>query len=42
MWDVASGDCRSTLAGHTSWVHGVAISLDGTTIVSGSYDKTLR
>ncbi|MEM1169615.1 MAG: GUN4 domain-containing protein [Cyanobacteria bacterium P01_H01_bin.35] len=32
----------NTLTGHNDWVRSVAISLDGQTIVSGSYDKTIK
>ena len=42
MWDLASGECKSTLRGHTAKVLSVAISLVGKTIVSGSADKTVR
>ena len=42
VWDLASGECKSTLEGHTSDVNTVAISPDGKTIVSGSDDQTLR
>jgi WD40 repeat protein len=31
-----------TLHGHTDWVSSVAYSPDGTHIVSGSHDKTIR
>ena len=42
MWDLASGEVKSTLKGHTDTVRSVAISPDGKTIVSGSYDNTVR
>ena len=42
MWDLASGECKSTLEGHTNLVLSVAISPDGKTIVSGSGDNTVR
>ena len=42
VWDLASGECKSTLEGHTRDVNTVAISPDGKTIVSGSDDQTLR
>ena len=32
----------SKLEGHTNAVSSVAVSPDGKTIVSGSYDKTIR
>ena len=39
---MVSGQEKSKLEGHTDWVISVAISPDGTTIVSGSDDKTVR
>ena len=42
VWDLASGEVKTTLEGHTSAVYSVAISPDGTTIVSGSADNTVR
>ena len=42
VWDLASGEVRSTLQGHSGSVYSVAISPDGKTIVSGSYDNTVR
>ena len=42
MWDLASGECKSTLEGHSGTVLSVAISPDGKTIVSGSSDDTVR
>jgi WD40 repeat protein len=40
VWNVRTGECTHTLKGHTSDVYCVAF--DGTTIVSGSDDKTVR
>ena len=42
VWDLASGEVKSTLQGHTQPVSSVAISPDGKTIVSGSWDITVR
>ena len=42
MWDLAAGQVKSTLKGHTGTVYSVAISPDGQTIVSGSGDNTVR
>ena len=39
MWDLTTGECRSTLEGHMSGVNTVAISLDGMSIVSGSGER---
>ena len=36
IWDAVSGDIKNTLQGHSSNVISVAISLDGSTIISGS------
>ena len=37
-----TGECIVTLKGHTSCVISVAFNHDGTKIVSGSCDKTIR
>ena len=37
-----TGQEKAKLEGHTEWVSSVAISSDGKTIVSGSYDNTIR
>ena len=42
MWDLASGEVKCTLEGHTKWVASVAISPDNKTVVSGSFDNTVR
>ena len=42
VWDLASGEVKSTLEGHTKVLTSVAISPDGKTIVSGSLDNTVR
>ena len=42
VWDMASGKEKNKLEGHSGYVWSVAISPDGQTIVSGSYDKTIR
>ena len=42
VWDLASGEVKTTLQGHTGDVNTVAISPDGMTIVSGSNDRTVR
>ena len=41
-WDVDSKTQKDVLKGHTDRVTSVAISDDGSTLVSGSVDKTLR
>lgn len=42
LWDVATGRIIRTFEGHTSWVHAVALSSDGSRIVSGGTDKTIK
>ena len=42
IWDVESGKEKAKLEGHTNRVTSVAISSDGKTIVSGSWDTTIR
>jgi hypothetical protein len=42
IWDTASGQELLTLTGHTGWVWGVAYSLDGRHLASGSYDQTVK
>jgi len=42
LWEVATGKALQTLQGHTSAVYSVAISPDGKTLASGSYDNTVR
>jgi hypothetical protein len=39
---MASGTQKRKLEGHTHWVTSVAISHDNKSIVSGSYDETIR
>jgi WD40 repeat protein len=41
VWDLATGETKTTLQGHTRSVLAVAVTLDGRHVVSGSYDKTL-
>ena len=41
-WDVRTSQLRATLEGHAGRVRAVAISPDGLTLASGSYDKTIR
>ena len=42
IWDVATQSNIATLNGHTSYVHGVSFSPDGTILASGSADHTIR
>ena len=42
LWDVASGKLKATLEGHTGFVNSVVFSSDGTTLVSGGDDNTVK
>ena len=41
VWDVMTGGLKRVLEGHADWVNGVAFSLDGRTLASGSEDGTI-
>ncbi|KAF9207925.1 hypothetical protein BGZ49_010200 [Haplosporangium sp. Z 27] len=42
LWDVETGECLNTLAGHIKPIWSVAYSPNGDRVVSGSADKTAR
>ena len=42
VWDLNQKKEILKLTGHTDSINAVAISIDGTLIVSGSNDKTVR
>ena len=42
LWDVATGELKATLEGHTDRVWSVAFSPDGLTLASGSGDETIK
>ena len=42
LWDVATGKQIRSFEGHTSSVQSVAFSRDGKTILSGSFDGTMK
>ncbi|KAJ6086514.1 hypothetical protein N7467_005428 [Penicillium canescens] len=42
IWDPATGQCESTLEGHSDSVPSIAWSPDRSRLASASYDKTVR
>ena len=42
LWDVATGQLRTTLIGHGSGVNAVAIAPDSTWLATASHDWTVR
>jgi len=42
VWDLATGQTKTTLQGHTSRVSAVVVTPDGRHVVSRSWDNTLR
>lgn len=42
LWDGRTGALRGQLSGHVSGLTGLALSADGSRLVSGSYDGTVR
>ena len=42
LWSVVSGAKVATLPGHTGWIRGIAFSSDGTRLVSGGEDGSVR
>ncbi len=42
LWNLATGKLLQTLSGHSKGVTSVVFSPDGQTLISGSYDKTVR
>ena len=42
MYDVQTDEELDLLKAYRHWVNSVSFSLDGRTIVSGSWDKTIR
>ena len=42
IWNAHTGECASTLSGHSGSVTSVAWNNDGTTLATGSDDKTIR
>jgi WD40 repeat protein len=42
IWDVPRGRCLAVLTGHTQDVQALAFTADGTTLATGSKDRTIR
>jgi WD40 repeat protein len=42
VWDLESGKLKHTLEGRAGTVLSVAVTPDGTQIISGSFDKIVR
>ena len=42
LWGVNTGENIGTLTGHTGWVRGAAFSPDGSALISGGADRTVR
>ena len=42
VWSLLTGKFLKTLLGHNYWVRSLALSPDGFTLASGSFDKTIK
>lgn len=42
LWDIASGTKLKTLTGHSGWILGLDFSPDGSSLISGSGDGSVR
>jgi len=42
LWNSVTGQCEHVLEGHTAYVHCVAFSPDGRSVVTGSHDRQTR
>jgi WD40 repeat protein len=42
IWNAQTGQCVSTLTGHSNWVRSVAWNNDGSKLATGSYETTVK
>ncbi len=42
LWDINTGELKTTFKGHTSSITSMAFSSDGKTLVTGSWDRSVR
>ena len=42
LWEIATGECLSTLSGHQDWVWALAFRLDGQILAGASEDRNIR
>jgi WD40 repeat protein len=42
FWDIATGEARKTLTGHTGRIYALAFTADGRTLLTGALDGTAR
>ena len=42
LWDINTGELKTTFKGHTSTISSMAFSSDGETLVTGSWDRSVR
>ncbi len=42
LWDLATGQLKRTLTGHTDWIYWSVDLLNSQILVSGSYDQTIK
>jgi WD40 repeat protein len=42
VWNLETGEEQFTLLGHSDWVRAVSVTADGTRVISGSDDNTVK